>query len=685
MAQFYPIRRHLLQVGTFRVTFPAFALSVAMLATYGCSERSEPARSVAESRSRVGSDSSESIAAIPGPSLRAPATSLGEEVGLGSPESDGGASQVAGPEQKTGPEQQVEVSKLSEETDSSLSSGLKALPASVAAEKGSEVAKEDAGRDDLQPVGDAASSKLADSSEEMDAKSEELSAEQSDTASGVVSENAVSAVPESDNKSSVVAAQDKPRSDTPVTVATEAERNQKIAVDWPKPWAALFLTGQQNGYIEPCGCTGLDNQKGGLNRRDTLLQDIRARGWETIPLDTGNQVRRSGRQAEMIFRHSADAMSSMGYAAIGLGREDLKLSSAELLQVTASEGSQQTAFTSCNVGIIAPDFMSPWKVIPVGERRIGVTSVLGKSMQEDINNSEIIIEDPIKSVEKAISELKQQKCDVYILLVQANLAESAEIARAVPGFDLIVTGGLGEPTYMPEPIEGSKSLMLQVGVKGMYAGLVGLYDDPSNPIRYQRIALSSQFKDSTRMMVAFRGYQEQLKKEGFRGLEVNPATHPSGRTFVGTESCAECHSTAFEVWKGTPHAHATQSLVHPGERSDIPRHFDPECLSCHVTGWNAKKYYPYESGYLSLEKTPLMAENGCENCHGPGSRHVAAENGDIEADQALLTSLREEMRLPLAQAQDKCLECHDLDNSPNFHRDGAFEEFWEQVKHYGKD
>jgi len=378
-------------------------------------------------------------------------------------------------------------------------------------------------------------------------------------------------------------------------------------------------------------------------------------------------------------------MSSMGYAAIGLGREDLKLSSAELLQVTASEGSQQTAFTSCNVGIIAPDFMSPWKVIPVGERRIGVTSVLGKSMQEDINNSEIIIEDPIKSVEKAISELKQQKCDVYILLVQANLAESAEIARAVPGFDLIVTGGLGEPTYMPEPIEGSKSLMLQVGVKGMYAGLVGLYDDPSNPIRYQRIALSSQFKDSTRMMVAFRGYQEQLKKEGFRGLEVNPATHPSGRTYVGTESCAECHSTAFEVWKGTPHAHATQSLVHPGERSDIPRHFDPECLSCHVTGWNAKKYYPYESGYLSLEKTPLMAENGCENCHGPGSRHVAAENGDIEADQALLTSLREEMRLPLAQAQDKCLECHDLDNSPNFHRDGAFEEFWEQVKHYGKD
>lgn len=676
MAHFNPIRRHLLQVGTFRVTFSAFVLTLAIC---GCSERQDPAMSVAESRSQAAADSSDSISVIPGPSLRAPATSLGKEVEGGAPTSGTGPSQLATVES------QAEGNKLSAASDSSLPSGLKALPASVAAEKVGEVTKADVVRDELQPAMDATSSDLVEKSEAMEAKGEDVSGGQSNTESSVVSENATSEASETEKRSLVAEPQDKARSETPVTVATEAERNQKIAVDWPKPWAALFLTGQQNGYIEPCGCTGLDNQKGGLNRRDTLLQEIRARGWETIPLDTGNQVRREGRQAEMIFRHSADAMASMGYAAIGLGREDLKLSSAELLQVTASEGSQQTAFTSCNVGIIAPDFMSPWKVIPVGGRKIGVTSVLGKSMQEDMNNSEIIIEDPIKSVEKAISELKQQKCDVYILLVQANLTESAEIARAVPGFDLIVTGGLGEPTYMPEPIEGSKSLMLQVGVKGMYAGLVGLYDDPSNPIRYQRIALSSQFKDSTRMMVAFRGYQERLKKEGFRGLEVNPATHPSGRTFVGTESCAECHSTAFEVWKGTPHAHATQSLVHPGERSDIQRHFDPECLSCHVTGWNAKKYYPYESGYLSLEKTPLMAENGCENCHGPGSRHVAAENGDIEADQALLTSLREEMRLPLAQAQDKCLECHDLDNSPNFHRDGAFEEFWEQVKHYGKD
>ncbi len=473
---------------------------------------------------------------------------------------------------------------------------------------------------------------------------------------------------------------------TPLTVATEAEKNQQIASDWPKPWGVLFLTGQQKGYIEPCGCTGLENQKGGLNRRDTLLKLVRDRGWDVIPLDVGNQVRRKGRQAEMIFRFSADAMSEMGYRAIALGEEDLRLSSAELLQITASEGEQRTAFTSANVAIVDPSLINAWQVIEVNGRKIGVTAVLGKSKQHDISSAEILIDDPVESLKRVYAELQQQKCDYYVLLSHASLTESSELAQAVPGFDLVVTaGGEGEPTYLPEPIENSKSLMVQVGVKGMYVGLVGLFDDATNPIRYQRLALSSQFDDSPRMMEAFRDYQEQLQKRGLARLEVAPVSHPSGRSFVGTESCGECHTTALEVWKNSAHAHATQSLIKPGERSDIARHFDPECLSCHVTGWNPQKFYPYETGYLSVDKTPLMMENGCENCHGPGSEHVAAENGDIQADEELLKKLREEMRLPLAQAQEKCLECHDIDNSPNFHRDGAFEEFWDQVKHYGKD
>ena len=43
------------------------------------------------------------------------------------------------------------------------------------------------------------------------------------------------------------------------------------------------------------------------------------------------------------------------------------------------------------------------------------------------------------------------------------------------------------------------------------------------------------------------------------------------------------------------------------------------------------------------------------------------------------------MRLPLAEAERRCIECHDVDNSPDFHVRGAFEKYWEKVRHEGKD
>jgi hypothetical protein len=33
-----------------------------------------------------------------------------------------------------------------------------------------------------------------------------------------------------------------------------------------------------------------------------------------------------------------------------------------------------------------------------------------------------------------------------------------------------------------------------------------------------------------------------------------------------------------------------------------------------------------------------------------------------------------------------CMVCHDLDNSPDFHEEDAFEDvYWPEVEHYGKD
>ncbi|MFM8326675.1 MAG: multiheme c-type cytochrome, partial [Pirellulaceae bacterium] len=256
--------------------------------------------------------------------------------------------------------------------------------------------------------------------------------------------------------------------------------------------------------------------------------------------------------------------------------------------------------------------------------------------------------DPVEPVAKAAKQMEDLGVRYKVLIAHASLEESAQVAKAVPKFDLVITsGGFGEPTYKPEAIEGTPSQMVQVGVKGMYAGLIGLYDDPNQPVRYQRIALTDQFPDSQRMTELFQRYQEELQLTGLEGLGLRPLMHSSNRRFVGSEKCGECHTQAFEIWKGTPHSHATDSIVHPPERSEIARHFDPECLSCHVTGWNPQKYYPYTSGFLGLEASRHLVGNGCENCHGPGAEHSAAEEGSSSADPTMLTRLREEMKLPL--------------------------------------
>jgi Cytochrome c554 and c-prime len=451
---------------------------------------------------------------------------------------------------------------------------------------------------------------------------------------------------------------------------------------WPKPDLALFLTGRQDGYIEPCGCTGLENAKGGLSRRSKFYHQLLERGWDVVPLDVGNQVDRFGVQAELKFQTTVDTLRAMDYAAIGFGPNDLRLSIGNLaVAIGESDEAHPAIFVCANADILGMN--AKYRIIEKNGLRVGVTSILGTREREQINSDEIILSDPDAALRLVLAELKQQACTHLILLAHASLDESRELAKKFQEFSLIITGGgSGEPTQGPEEISGARAPMLQVGTKGMYVGVVGLYEQPRRGFRYERVVLDARFPDDPDVLDAFSEYQRQLKSLGLPGLGIRPVKHPQrGRTFVGHEVCGECHTKALAVFEGTPHFHATDSISQPTQRSNIPRHFDPECLSCHVTGWNPQGHYPYQTGYLDLEKSVHLHGNGCENCHGPGSQHVAAENGDVEVTEAQIEAFRAAMRLDLAKAENVCVECHDTDNSPDF----KFDAYWEQVKHEGVD
>ncbi len=150
--------------------------------------------------------------------------------------------------------------------------------------------------------------------------------------------------------------------------------------------------------------------------------------------------------------------------------------------------------------------------------------------------------------------------------------------------------------------------------------------------------------------------------------------HPRGQghdkswgQFAGVKSCQECHEAAYKVWENSKHAQATETL----EKLSPPRQFDPECISCHATGWNPQEFFPYASGFVSSQQTPQLANNTCENCHGPGAAHVAAEQGTSDAAKKELRGL---MRVT---KDNLCIKCHDGDNDPVF----DLETYWPQIEH----
>lgn len=475
--------------------------------------------------------------------------------------------------------------------------------------------------------------------------------------------------------------------------------NGAIFENWPKPDLAIVFTGELDGYLEPCGCAGLENQKGGLKRRATFIKQLRDQGWPVIAVDAGGQEKRLGEQATLKTEFAYQSLMKMGYDVVGFGENDLKL---DLLQMVINFDEAKNPLVSGNVGIVSFDsgFTKRYKIIERGGMRIGITTVLGKKQIEPFRNSaDYKVLDPDQAIPGFAPDIFNSKCDHMLMIVNGDPDEAKALAvrHRSNGFDwVMVTHGAEEPPKEVDKITNPQTKLstnlVEVGHKGMYAVVVGFYKDGNPSFRYQRVPLDHRFADSPEIYSMQVEYQRNLQRLGWSGLGLKSLPYPSGEKFAGSKACAECHTNAMDVYEHTPHAHAMETLQ---KRTNPPREFDPECVSCHVVGWETQKHFPFESGFASMQKTPELANVGCESCHGPSAQHVAVEKGDVQASDADKEKLREQLRIKIVpnegnkpgQVFDKgkvvqtCTQCHDTDNSPDF----DFQTYWPKVKHEGKD
>lgn len=475
---------------------------------------------------------------------------------------------------------------------------------------------------------------------------------------------------------------------------------QPFLEGWEKPAIALLLTGEQHGYLEPCGCS--ETQSGGMARRADLVRILTEKGWDLVGLDVGGTLKRSRRQDQIKFEKLFEAFQKLHYAAVGVGLEELKLGADFILTRMPGgpdELAASTALVSANVVLFEQADLGwplPYRLIEKSGLKIGVTSVFGPSLRDKVApsgvNTNITIREPDEVLPAVIRSLEESKPDLMILLSHGSQEESLQLARTYPQFQIVLAaGGFEEPDGKPTVV--NETWVLNVGHKGKRVGVLGVYPGDSKPkFRFELIQLDKdRFKNHPDMRELMKLYQQQLEDEGISVSDELMLKHPSGQTYVGADKCGECHTKAFAQWKGTGHAVAFTTLKEgpwheerAAERVDwIKRQFDPECLSCHVTGWHPQEMLRYESGYVDEKKSPHLLGQQCENCHGPGSTHVAREEGQASLDE--LKEGRQFVRRTLADAKKTmCTECHDPDNSPKFTPE-RFDEFWEQVKHPFKD
>ena len=210
-----------------------------------------------------------------------------------------------------------------------------------------------------------------------------------------------------------------------------------IAKDWEKPDVTLFISGRQHGYIEPCGCITLARQKGGMMRRHRVQKILQGRGWDLVPIDAGNQVRRFGQQPLLKLGKTYEGMCKvMKYDAIGLGPDDLKLPSLDLAQTMDNVYTgNNIPFVCANVEVLDESLTQKFVIIERAGKKIGVTMVIGNEHIADLEKRDgLIVEKAEDGLAKAAQQMQAAKCDAMVLNGVHRYGVITTACQNFPGF-----------------------------------------------------------------------------------------------------------------------------------------------------------------------------------------------------------------------------------------------------------
>ena len=419
----------------------------------------------------------------------------------------------------------------------------------------------------------------------------------------------------------------------------------------------LFLTGNWDGQLGPCGCS--ERQLGGIDRRTHILNSAPASG--RLLLDAGPLINSEGRQAQLKLETFLLSLQHLQYDAIALTgpemillQENLPLGPDDRPPIIATNMPPEVRLEFAAVAYLEKNLRRG------GENLDCLILALPdpQSMVGRWSSQKLQLQDPVSSVIEILTALNidphQSHNDKFVIVMLPDDNEFlVQQIKQIPALDLLVRAGYGD---MPELIENSDNTppVVTTGKLGKYVTKIELPISSSADVKkaqFEPIPIEEDFPQDPKIIEFFNNYQTSLKIENLIDSPYLPRQAlDDDNTFTGSLACADCHADVYLIWNNFGHAHAMETLINEN------RQYDPECVKCHTIAME------YEIGYRSMEKTPHLADVGCEMCHGPGLKHRI--NTYTMYQEQFFT----------------CEKCHTHENSPNF--EGQREEYFQKIRHW---
>ena len=447
-----------------------------------------------------------------------------------------------------------------------------------------------------------------------------------------------------------------------VTVGGVIAWSKFRSIDTPPFPIHIAFTSDTSGRIEPCGCyTG---QLGGLTRVSTHLGPSSG---NRLLYEIGDAVAGTEDFHVVHYDYLLRAYGEIGYAAVNLGHREARLSSEALQQAAANSPVPLISANLLDASTHDP-VVKPWVVTELKNEtsmlRVATIGVVDPKRMNGKTGDGIQIARMDEVLRRHLPDMKKE-ADLLVCLAFTDEAGVRQLAEEFYEFVFILGGDVRQPSQLVEKINRSWTLSTTNQARAL--GELKATWKANTKLVEDTVGNVTLMLDVIPQDPAVKAHSEQYRKDirniklaidipGGDASQLVPGVEPSA-TYVGSQSCAACHSKSFAVWQESRHAHAFASLIQT--KSDA----DPSCIKCHTVGLGKP------GGYLRSMGKEKLVNVSCESCHGPGSEHVQLRSA---------ASPGKEITLKLRSVgAGQCTQCH----YGEFSRPFDWNVFWPLIEH----